>query len=197
MKFRGIILLLGSMFWSRQCSCPEFGSDDLPSAPSAVQQERSSPSRLRRLRRLRSAAASSFDTIRNRKPTPQPRIRPPRRCSSCKPAASCAKLANRSAIRRHLDDDAAATITKTVNEVNVVFTVTDKHGRYVKNLAKSDFSVIDDSKPAEPDSQLSQRDRSAAAGRTAGRCQQLGARPFQVRAGIGHRVSQPDDPAPI
>ena len=33
--------------------------------------------------------------------------------------------------------------------MNVVFTVTDKHGRYVKNLAKSDFSVLDDSKPAE------------------------------------------------
>ena len=33
--------------------------------------------------------------------------------------------------------------------MNVVFTVTDKHGRYVRNLAKSDFSVIDDGKPAE------------------------------------------------
>ena len=39
--------------------------------------------------------------------------------------------------------------TKTVNEVNVVFTVTDKHGHYVKNLAKNDFAVLDDSKPAE------------------------------------------------
>ncbi len=46
-------------------------------------------------------------------------------------------------------DDAATTITKTVNEVNVVFTVTDKHGRYVRNLAKRDFSVIDDGKPAD------------------------------------------------
>ena len=46
-------------------------------------------------------------------------------------------------------DDAATTITKTVNEVNVVFTVTDKHGRYVRNLAKRDFAVIDDGKPAE------------------------------------------------
>jgi len=36
-----------------------------------------------------------------------------------------------------------------VNEVNVVFTVTDRHGHYVKNLAKSDFSVIDDSRPAD------------------------------------------------
>jgi len=47
------------------------------------------------------------------------------------------------------DDDSVTTIRKTVNEVNVVFTVTDKHGRYVKDLGKSDFKVIDDSKPAE------------------------------------------------
>ncbi len=47
------------------------------------------------------------------------------------------------------DDESVTTIRKTVNEVNVVFTVTDKHGRYVKDLNKSDFKVIDDSKPAE------------------------------------------------
>lgn len=47
------------------------------------------------------------------------------------------------------DDDSITTIRKTVNEVNVVFTVTDKHGRYVKDLKKDDFKVIDDSKPAD------------------------------------------------
>jgi len=47
------------------------------------------------------------------------------------------------------EDESVATIRKTVNEVNVVFTVTDKHGRYVKDLKKDDFKVIDDSKPAE------------------------------------------------
>ena len=33
--------------------------------------------------------------------------------------------------------------------MNVVFTVTDRHGRYVKDMAKSDFSVIDDNRPAD------------------------------------------------
>jgi Ca-activated chloride channel homolog len=46
------------------------------------------------------------------------------------------------------DDEATSTIRKTVNEVNVVFTVTDKHGRYVKDLNKNDFAVVDDSRPA-------------------------------------------------
>ncbi len=40
-------------------------------------------------------------------------------------------------------------ITKTVNEVNVVFTVTDKHGRFVKDLKKEDFKVLDDNKPQQ------------------------------------------------
>jgi len=48
-----------------------------------------------------------------------------------------------------MDDEALATIRTSVNEVNVVFTVTDKHGRYVKDLKKEDFQVIDDNKPAQ------------------------------------------------
>jgi Ca-activated chloride channel family protein len=31
--------------------------------------------------------------------------------------------------------------------VNVIFTVTDKHGRFVKNLTRNDFRVLDDKKP--------------------------------------------------
>ena len=46
------------------------------------------------------------------------------------------------------NDDTAATIRKTVNEVNVVFTVTDKHGHYVRDLKKDDFRVMDDNRPA-------------------------------------------------
>jgi Ca-activated chloride channel homolog len=45
-------------------------------------------------------------------------------------------------------DESLSTIRRTVNEVNVVFTVTDKHGRYVKDLKKEDFKIIDDAKPA-------------------------------------------------
>lgn len=43
----------------------------------------------------------------------------------------------------------AETIKKNVNEVNVVFTVTDKHGRFVKDLKKGDFKVLDDEKPQQ------------------------------------------------
>jgi Ca-activated chloride channel family protein len=46
-------------------------------------------------------------------------------------------------------DDSVATIRHVVNEVRVVFTVTDRHGRYIKDLKGNDFRVIDDQKPAE------------------------------------------------
>ena len=65
--------------------------------------------------------------------------------------------------------------------MNVVFTVTDKHGHYVKDLKKDDFKVIDDNKPAKEYPEFSQRNRSALAGWLAGGREQLGARPFQSR----------------
>jgi len=45
------------------------------------------------------------------------------------------------------DDNPVATFRVPVNEVNVIFTVTDKHGRFIKNLTRDDFTVLDDKKP--------------------------------------------------
>ena len=45
-------------------------------------------------------------------------------------------------------DDEGITIRRRVDEVNVVFTVTDRHGRYVRDLHRDDFKVLDDKKPA-------------------------------------------------
>jgi VWFA-related protein len=39
------------------------------------------------------------------------------------------------------------TISVHVNEVNVVFTVADRHGRLITNLKKNDFRVLDDGRP--------------------------------------------------
>jgi Ca-activated chloride channel homolog len=45
-------------------------------------------------------------------------------------------------------DPSLPTIKRVVNEVNVVFTVTDKHGRYIKDLKQNNFKILDDNKPA-------------------------------------------------
>jgi VWFA-related protein len=46
-------------------------------------------------------------------------------------------------------DPAVITIQKRVNEVNVLFIAMDKHGKFVRDLNKNDFSFLDDHKPPQ------------------------------------------------
>jgi VWFA-related protein len=41
------------------------------------------------------------------------------------------------------------TIKKRVDEVNVIFIATDRHGKFVRNLNQADFSIFDDHKPVQ------------------------------------------------
>ncbi|MBZ5648939.1 MAG: VWA domain-containing protein [Acidobacteriia bacterium] len=111
-------------------------SDDLPSAPSAVKQERSQPKPPPPTPPPASAEPQTAPLVDSPAAKPEPAK------SDTSPKAKADEASNPA-------DDVATTITKTVNEVNVVFTVTDKHGRYVRNLAKGDFSVLDDGRPAD------------------------------------------------
>jgi Ca-activated chloride channel family protein len=133
MRFRGAILCLGGML------CAVFAQssaqDDLPSAPSAVQEQRSKPK-------------PSPPATPPSAPAQTPAAASPS-AAKVEPAQSDATPESKSGTASNPSDESVSTIVKTVNEVNVVFTVTDKHGRYVKNLAKSDFAVLDDSKPAD------------------------------------------------
>ena len=50
------------------------------------------------------------------------------------------------------DDDpqsAIITLHARVNEVNVLFIATDKHGKFVRDLNQGDFSILDDHKPPQ------------------------------------------------
>ena len=44
-------------------------------------------------------------------------------------------------------DDNGFTISTSVNEVNLIFTVTDKHGKFINNLQPKDFALLDNQKP--------------------------------------------------
>ena len=46
-------------------------------------------------------------------------------------------------------DEPILTIKKRVDEVNVLFIATDRHGKFVRNLNQNDFSIFDDHKPVE------------------------------------------------
>jgi Ca-activated chloride channel homolog len=41
------------------------------------------------------------------------------------------------------------TIRAQVNEVNVLFIATDKHGKFVRDLSQNDFTILDDHKPPQ------------------------------------------------
>ena len=47
----------------------------------------------------------------------------------------------------HSTEQPETVIHAIVNEVNLIFTVTDKHRRFVKNLAANDIKLLDDNKP--------------------------------------------------
>jgi len=49
------------------------------------------------------------------------------------------------------DDPQSAMITirARVNEVNVLFIATDKHGKFVRDLTQKDFTILDDHKPPQ------------------------------------------------
>jgi len=100
-------------------------NDDLPSAPSAVNKPKPGP-----------------------KPDPAPLP-----ATEQTPPQSAPAAADLSDPRDKNDANAPSsdpnTIRVPVNEVNVVFTVTDKHNRYVKDLSKTDFKVLDDDRPVE------------------------------------------------
>src|SRR5271155_2736978 len=47
------------------------------------------------------------------------------------------------------DPQAGFTIRKRVDEVNVLFIATDKHGKFVRDLNQGDFAILDDHKPPQ------------------------------------------------
>jgi Ca-activated chloride channel homolog len=53
------------------------------------------------------------------------------------------------AVTAAVDTNSVITIRKRVNEVNVLFIATDKHGKFVRDLSQNDFSFLDDHKPPQ------------------------------------------------
>lgn len=77
-------------------------------------------------------------------PQPEQQTQPPAAASGATPAAGQAqKPADPSAS----GVEPVTTLRLTTNEVNVVFTVTDKHGRRITDLKQNDFRIVDDNKP--------------------------------------------------
>src|SRR5690242_11381761 len=105
-------------------------SDDLPAAPSEVAHPKPAPPKSAQPSQQTSTPASPQDTAP----------------ATANATTSESSGTDGSGIPVEQSD---ARFVSRVNEVNVVFTVTDKHNHYVKNLSQNDFRVIDDEKPIQ------------------------------------------------
>ncbi|HXZ32436.1 MAG TPA: VWA domain-containing protein [Terriglobales bacterium] len=124
MRFRSLLFLCVPFLLVAALHGQSSSGDNLPSAPSAAK-----------------------EAVEQPKPAPStPASEPANPGTNATASSDAAKTAESS--QPSPDDESISTIRRTVNEVNVVFTVTDKHGHYVKDLKKDDFRIIDDSKPA-------------------------------------------------
>ena len=71
---------------------------------------------------------------------------PPAAPPAAQPAPAAAAQTPSAAAADQQIDANAPVVHLNANEVNLIFTVTDKHGHYIPNLRQSDFALLDDQK---------------------------------------------------
>lgn len=133
-RFRRSFLLIVTVGLAAALSAQS--TDDLPSAPSAVAQTKAVPGN-----EPAPAARAQQPTSAPDQPAAVPE----------QPAQDRSKASSDTASPDAAEGSSQlpTTFSRSVNEVSVVFTVTDKHNHYVKDLGRNDFKVFDDQRPIE------------------------------------------------
>jgi Ca-activated chloride channel homolog len=130
-------------------SSPAQDAKSLPSAPSATLEQQEPPppappeQRQPELKKRDATASAPVLETLDPKPISKPVSTPTTSQSNGQAGAASAPAA----ATEPTDQTPAAVIRSNVNEVNVVFTVTDKHNHYVKDLKAADFKVLDNRMP--------------------------------------------------
>jgi Ca-activated chloride channel homolog len=131
-----LVMLLGVPAALAQSS-----SNDLPSAPSAVLQEQQQKQQ------------QPPPPPVPQQPAAQTPATAPQQSAVASPAANNPASApagtDPSKEKDSSDDQPLTTLIHNVDEVNLVFTVTDKRGHFVKDLKQNDFKVLDDKRAPE------------------------------------------------
>jgi VWFA-related protein len=154
-----LVLLMTTGAAAQQQNPPE---QDLPSAPSASiapaqpapspQQEAPKQEPAKPAEPPAKSEPALQDLPGSKKPSPTAAAAPADSAEPelSSPAARQQSKGTNGADKDLMSDDRGPlqTFKARVDEVNVVFTVTDKHGHFVKNLTQNDFRILDDNKPA-------------------------------------------------
>lgn len=139
------VLSLGSFgLFMLGAQAQDAGQAELPSAPSASQQQSQSPVPAAPAPQQPAASKPSSEETPVPSDPVKPDAAPPTKQPAddtgknqpAKPGTASTPNSTSPAGTILSDDESLTTIRSTVNEVNVVFTVTDRHGRYVKDLKK-------------------------------------------------------------
>jgi len=155
LSMKGLILLFAAAVLAVSAAWSQ-SADELPSAPSAVAQPKQAapPAATPQDKKADDGNLSdddlqSLEPPRNTPPPPKAEPAKATPASSAQPEADPVKNATLGTSSDIPAEGTAETIRRSVNEVNVVFTVTDKRGRFIKNLTQQDIKVIDDRKPVD------------------------------------------------
>ncbi len=139
------LTLVTALTAAAQQQVPPPSSQDLPSAPSAVIAPKPQPKPPAQTSKTGSSGAPSPATTSG---TPAPAAPASEPQASAQPAAAVSPAAEKD-LTTDDDNKPLETIKANVDEVNVIFTVTDKHGKFIKDLTKKDFEVFDDNRPVQ------------------------------------------------
>jgi VWFA-related protein len=140
-----VVKLIPALFLCGMAAAQSSSPADLPSAPSTVRQQQQQQEQ----KEQPQPAAQEQPQPKHASPVDAPQQQtasdgtPPPVSAKAPPApggGSDAKPDN---------NDDVPLFKVGVNEVNVVFTVTDKRGRFVKDLKQEDFKILDDKRPPE------------------------------------------------
>lgn len=123
---------------------------NLPSAPSATLEQQHAPAPppqpVEQPPAKSEEAKPQQPVLETLDPKLRPRVQPANDAAQSQPDAQ-AQTQPPSKNAAEGSQDKPFNIVVPVNEVNVVFTVTDKHNHYVKDLKEADFRILDNNKP--------------------------------------------------
>jgi Ca-activated chloride channel family protein len=142
-------LILSSLPLAAQTATPTATQATAPaSAPAAQSTTQQSTAPQSTPGTLPNAPGQATPTPAPAKPVTQPPALP-----AAQPSTPSARTPanNRAPAQTTPDEDQSGyTLKQNVNEVNLTFTVTDRHGRFVNNLQQQDFALLDDQRaPAQ------------------------------------------------
>ncbi len=123
-------------------------TQDLPSAPSAsLQQAKPAPAPPPPAPQPPAPAPALTNVAPAPAPAPATDPKPAPAAAKAVSEKSTSNVSAPTATSSDTPDEPQYTYKARVDEVNVIFTVTNKHGKFIKDLNQGDFRVLDDNQP--------------------------------------------------